>query len=148
MYNSSRYLATIGKIGIKIEDYRRFCGVLPETFKAMVIELKTSKLKGRKTGSYGKLCFEDQVLLLLEYYRNYPSQTKLAIEYGVNETTVGRTIKRVEEVLVGCNSFRLPSKKELKNSGLELEAVIVDVTEMQIQRPKRKRFKLGKKNQE
>ena len=146
MYNTSRFKTTIGKDGVKSSDFRRFCGVLPTTFDEMVNCLKSNKFKGRKTGSMGKLCFEDQVLVLLEYYRNYSSMVKLGLEYGVNETTIGRIICRVEKVLISSDRFKLPSKKEIKEGNLQLEAVIVDATEMQIQKPKRLRFKL-KKNQ-
>ena len=146
MYNASRFKTTIGKDEVKSSDFRRFCEVLPTTFNEMVNCLKRSKFKGRKTGSMGKLCFEDQVLVMLEYYRNYSSMVKLGLEYGVDETTIGRIICRVEKVLISSNSFKLPSKKVIREGNLQLEAVIVDATEMQIQKPKRLRFKL-KKNQ-
>lgn len=93
----------------------------------MVECLKQAKYKGRKTGSLGRLSFEDQVLVL-EYYRNYASMVKLGLEYNVDETTIERTIKRVEKVLVTSNSFKLPSKKEIQGN-LQI-AVIVDATEM------------------
>jgi hypothetical protein len=31
---------------------------------------------------------------MLEYYRDYPSMTKLGMEYEVDPTTIGRVIKR------------------------------------------------------
>jgi hypothetical protein len=53
-------------------------------------------------------------------------------------------IKRVEKILIASPDFRLPSKRELQTSNLSIEAVIVDATEMQVQKPKRRKFKLKK----
>jgi predicted DNA-binding protein YlxM (UPF0122 family) len=143
-YNQSRYLRTLGKLVSKPEDFRQICGVLPETFQTMVSCVTSNKYQGCKTGRLGRLCFEDQVFVLLEYYRDYPSMYKLAMEYDVNPTTIGRVIKRVEKILVASPDFRLPSKRELQSTDLSIEAVIVDATEMSIQKPKRARFKLKK----
>lgn len=145
-FNQSRYEKTLAKLETKKEQFRQVCGVLPETFQAMVSCITLHKYRGQKTGRLGNLCFQDQVFVMLEYYRDYPSMTKLGMEYEVNPTTIGRVIKRVEKILVASTDFRLPSKRELQKSNLSIEAVIVDATEMQIQKPKRRKFKL-KKNQ-
>lgn len=145
-YNSSRYEQTLAKLELKYEQFRQICGVLPQTFQAMVSCVISHKQRGKKTGRLGSLCFEDQVFVLLEYYRDYPSMTKLGMEYEVNPTTVGRVIKRVEKILVASEDFKLPSKRKLQTTNLSIEAVIVDATEMQVQKPKRRKFKL-KKNQ-
>jgi predicted DNA-binding protein YlxM (UPF0122 family) len=92
----------------------------------------------------GSLCFEDQVFVMLEYYRDYPSMAKLGMEYEVDPTTIGRVIRRVEKILIASPDFKLPSKRSFQesNSSIEIEAVIVDATEMAIQKPKRRRFNL------
>jgi predicted DNA-binding protein YlxM (UPF0122 family) len=143
-YNQSRYEKTLAKLETKQEQFRQVCGVLPQTFQAMVSCVTSHKYHGQKTGRLGNLCFEDQVFVMLEYYRDYPSMTKLAMEYEVDPTTIGRVIKRVEKILVASPDFRLPSKRELQNRNLSIEAVIVDATEMQVQKPKRRKFKLKK----
>jgi hypothetical protein len=146
-YNQSRYQNTLAKITSKPNEFRQIIGVFPETFEAMVNCVKVKKFQGKKTGRLGYLSFEDQVMLMLEYFRDYPSMVKLGLEYGVNETTIGRIIKKVEKILVASSEFKLPTKKSLKQGNLELEAIIVDVTEIAVQKPKRTRFKNGKKNQ-
>jgi predicted DNA-binding protein YlxM (UPF0122 family) len=146
-YNQSRYQNTLFRITSKPTEFRQIIGVFPETFVAMVNCVKTQKYQGKKTGRLSHLCFEDQVMLMLEYYRDYPSMAKLGLEYSVNETTIGRIIKKVEKILVASSEFKLPTKKSLKQNNLELQAIIVDVTEIAVQRPKRSRFKNGKKNQ-
>jgi predicted DNA-binding protein YlxM (UPF0122 family) len=143
-YNQSRYQRTLAKLVSKPEEFRPICGVLPHTFQAMVSCVSSHKQRGCKTGRLGRLCFEDQVFVLLEYYRDYPSMAKLAMEYEVDPTTIGRVIRRVEKILVASPEFRLPSKRELQNTNLSIEAVIVDATEMAVQKPKRRKFKLKK----
>jgi predicted DNA-binding protein YlxM (UPF0122 family) len=143
-YNQSRYQKTLSKLVPKPEEFRQVCGVLPQTFQAMVSCVTSHKYRGQKTGRLGNLCFEDQVFVMLEYYRDYPSMTKLGMEYEVNPTTIGRLINRVEKILVASSEFRLPSKRELQKGNLSIEAVIVDATEMQVQKPKRRKFKLKK----
>lgn len=66
--------------------------------------------------------------------------------WGLHETTVGRIIKKVEDVLVKCGMFRLPSKRHLYQPGWEWKVFLVDVSEMEIERPKKKqkRYYSGK----
>ena len=48
-----------------------------------------------------------------------------------------RLIKWVEDVLVKDGTFSLPGKKALMTSETEYEAVLIDVTETPVERPKR-----------
>ena len=75
---------------------------------------------------------------MLEYYREYRSMAHIAVDYGVSESTVSRTIRKIEDVLIKSGKFSLPSKKALyEDGGLELEYIIVDATEFPIERPKK-----------
>ncbi len=47
-------------------------------------------------------------------------------------------ITKVEDVLVKCGKFRLPSKRHLYQPGWEWKVFMVDVGEMEIERPKKK----------
>lgn len=97
----------------------------------------TARLKDGR-GKESKLGPEDRVLLLLKYYREYPTQFSLSIELGVNETTVGRIIRKTETILMKSERFRLPGKKVFQAAEHEIEIVIVDATESPIERPKKK----------
>jgi hypothetical protein len=55
----------------------------------------------------------------------------------MHETTVGRIIKKVEGLLVKCGKFRLPSKRQMYQPGWERKVMMVDVSEMEIERPKK-----------
>jgi hypothetical protein len=119
-------------------EFKRYCGVEPETFKRMV-ELVFNRLakKRRKSGRPPKLIVEDQVLLTLEYWREYRTLFHLATSWGLHESNVCRIIRRVEDILTKSRAFRLPGKKKLQPSDHEIEFVVVDVAETPIERPKK-----------
>lgn len=119
-------------------EFKRYCGVEPETFKRMV-ELVSNHLakKRQKTGRPPKLTVEDQVLLTLEYWREYRTLFHLATSWGLHESNVCRIIRRVEDILTKSRAFRLPGKKKLQPSDHEIEFVVVDVAETPIERPKK-----------
>jgi hypothetical protein len=67
----------------------------------------------------------------LEYWREYRSQFHIARSWGLHETTVGRIIKKVEDVLIKCGKFRLPSQRQLYQPGWEWKVFVVDVGEIE-----------------
>ena len=119
-------------------DFKRYCGVEPETFRRMV-EVVSRRLTRprRRTGRPPKLSVEDQVLLTLEYWREYRTFFHLATSWGLHESNVCRVIRRVEDILTKSRAFRLPGKKKLQLADHEIEFVVVDVAETPIERPKK-----------
>ena len=71
------------------------------------------------------------------YWREYRTQAHIAVTYGVSEPTVCRTIRHVEARLTASGKFALPGKKALQEPRLAFEVVIVDATEVPLQRPKK-----------
>ena len=124
---------------LKPELFKRLTGVKPDTFKAMLLECETYHTKKKaKGGKPNKLSVSTQILLMLEYYREYRSMAHMAFDYGVSESTVSRTIKEIESVLLQSGKFSLPSKKALyKNDGVDLEYILIDATECPVERPKK-----------
>lgn len=90
-----------------------------------------------KPGRPSKLSLEDQVLMTLEYLREYRTYFHIAQTWGVYESTAYRIIHTVEDTLIRCKKFHLPGKKKLLEPNYEIEAVVVDVTESPIERPKK-----------
>jgi len=124
---------------LKPELFKRLTGVKPDTFKAMLqeCELYHNKKKARG-GKPNKLSVSTQILLMLEYYREYRSMAHMAFDYEVSESTVSRTIKEIESVLLQSGKFSLPSKKALyEDGGIELEYILIDATECPVERPKK-----------
>jgi len=61
------------------------------------------------------------------------------VSWGLHETTVGRIVPKVEDLLVECVKFRLPSQRQLYQPGWEWKVLIVDVGKMEIERPRKNR---------
>ena len=56
---------------LKPEEFKRLCGVRPETFSQMLEVVRSLLLAKQKTGRPSKLSLEDQLLMTLEYWREY-----------------------------------------------------------------------------
>jgi hypothetical protein len=122
---------------LKSEDFKRLCGVRPETFNQMLEAVRAHSRPKQKTGRPGKLCLEDQLLMTLEYWREYRTYFHIGQSWGVNESTAYRIIRKIEDTLTKSRTFTLPGKKRLTNSDYQVQVVIVDVTESPIERPKK-----------
>jgi len=119
---------------LKDSDFKRLTGVQRKTFEQMLVVIE----KGlRDFGRPPKLSRADQLLMTLMYWREYRTEFHIAQSYGVSEATVCRTIRKVEDVLVRSNKFRLPGKKTLQASDTVFEVVLVDVSEQPVERPKK-----------
>ncbi len=123
-------------------QFKRYTGISWSTFDLMVEELqKHIPAKGRPS----KLSIEDQILLCLSYWREYRTLFHVATSYGVSEPTASRIVRHVEDCLIKSNLFNLP-KHLPEGQGIDWNVVIVDATEIPIQRPKKqKKSYSGKK---
>lgn len=119
------------------ENFKRLCGVRKETFVQMVQILEKQVTTKIKTGRPSKLSLENQILMTLEYLREYRTYFHISQHWRINESTAYRIIRKVENVLVKSPEFRLPGRKQLLKSESGLEIVVVDVTETPIERPKK-----------
>ena len=124
---------------LKPTTFKRLVGVKKETFELMRdVYSKHHEEKKRLGGRPNLLSVEMQLLMMLEYYREYRSLAHMAFDYGISEPTASRIIKEVESVLIKSGEFSLPGKKALyQDEGVELEYIIVDATECLVQRPKK-----------
>lgn len=118
-------------------DFKRMYGVTPETFWKMVQVVRNAKQGSR--GSYSKLSIPDQILLTLQYWREYRTLFHIAQDWEVHESTAQRTVKRIENMLIKSQEFSLPGQREMSKSDTEIELVIIDVAETEIERPKKNR---------
>ena len=122
------------------KDFKRVVGVKKETFKDMVNVVRKhyrdEKVKG---GTSRALSANDEILLMLEYYREYRTFKHLGIDYEVSESTAHYIVTKIEKILIKEPKFHLETLKHIEpqGEGVELEIVVVDVTESQCERPKK-----------
>ncbi len=116
------------------EHFKRLTGVSQETFVLMISVLKESL---PDFGAPPKLALEDRLLMVLMYLREYRTQAHIGATYGVHETTVGRTLRQFESILLQDTRFHLPGKKVLRESETSFEVVMIDATECPCERPKK-----------
>jgi predicted DNA-binding protein YlxM (UPF0122 family) len=124
---------------LKPELFKRLTGVKADTFKVMLKECEiANKQKKIRGGKPNKLSISTQIILMLEYYREYRSMAHMAFDYEVSEATVSRIIQEIESVLLKSGKFSLPSKKALyEDDGIELKYILIDATECPVERPKK-----------
>ena len=134
---------------LKGPAFRQVTGVDVKTFDAMVQILKKEYLHiHEKHGRNRKLSMEDNLLMMLEYYKEYRTFECIGASYGLTKSVARKAIMWVEEVLVKSGFFTLPGKKTLSGINIEYEVIVVDTTETPIERPgkgQRKHYS-GKKN--
>ena len=104
------------KVIIRYEEYRK-------------------KVSGRPL----KLSYEDQILMMLEYIREYRTYYHIATAYKISEANCYKLIKKIEDILVKSEYFRLPSRKKLFQQNEDIKLIVIDATETPIQRPKKNR---------
>ena len=126
------------------KDFKRSIGVSLKMFGEM---LEVIKNELRNFGRPAKLSREEQLLLTLMYLREYRTEFHIGLTYGVSESTVCRTIKKIENVLIKSDKFHLPGKKVLRSNDTLIETALIDAAEQKIERPKKKQrqYYSGKK---
>ena len=122
---------------LKPSAFKRRGGVHPETFEQMTEVLRPDLDRRGKRGGQAKLRVEDQLILVLEYWREYRTQFHIATSGGLSEPIVCRIIHKVESLLMDSGKFRSSGKKQLDQNADKWDVVVVDVTESPIQRPKK-----------
>ena len=137
----------------RIEDLRpaefeRYRGAEPETFRRMVefVSRRLTRTR-RQTGRPPKLSVEDQVLLTLEYWRQYRTLFHLAASWRLHESNVCRLTRRVEDILTRSRAFRLPGKRVLQPADHEVEFAVVDVAETPVGRAKKAKVLLQRQKE-
>ncbi|MGI8747600.1 MAG: transposase family protein [Deinococcus sp.] len=119
------------------KQFKRRTGIYPETFAAMEAVLVGREASKKKSGRPAALSPGSQLLLTLEFWREYRTYAHLGDDWGIHETTVQRTVERVEATLIASEQFSLPGKKVLKDAQTVYELIVVDASEVPCERPKK-----------
>lgn len=123
---------------LKDKEYQELFGVKKDTFTKMLEILNNKYIELHKQGGKNpKLSVLDKLIITLGYYREYRSMKNIAFDYGVAKSTICDSINWVEQTLIKDGTFSLPKKRQLLEDNIEVEAVLVDATECEIERPKK-----------
>ena len=122
-------------------QFRRVSGVKKTTFLKLV-DLLRSKwiLRRRAGGPRPKLSLENQLLLVLSYWRNYGTFLETGTKFGVSETVAWKICRWIEDNLKNEKTLHLPGRRSLLSGKEKYEVVAFDVTECPIERPKKKNW--------
>jgi len=124
--------------GLEADKFRRLTGVKRTSFEKMIAILTEANIKKKAQGGRkNKLCIEDQLLMALEYIREYRTYFHISQSYGVSESSAYKTVRWVEDTLIKHPDFSLPGRKALLKSDMGYEVVLIDATETPIERPKK-----------
>lgn len=122
------------------KKFRRYTGIYRSVYDDMlecVRETKSATRKHPTKGVSSTLSIDNQLLMTVMYWREYRDQEHLAIDYGISQSTVSRTIREIEDILIKSGQFSLPGRKSLLTKDGAYEVVIVDVCETPTERPKK-----------
>ena len=141
-------MLSFAKLCNQKKNFSRLSGVTLSDFLEIVRKVRplwdkfvdSKKVSGRNSKIKS---LEDEVLLVLVYYRFYVSFKFMEMLFNLNESNIYRHIQRLEPMLVKV--MNITKKRDLTQS--DLETIVIDATEIQIQRPTRKqrKFYSGKK---
>jgi hypothetical protein len=125
-------------IKLSHSKFKRCTVVSKFVFELMILVVTSAEsVRKKKQGRTNVLSIPNQLILLLEYYREYRTFFHLGLDYGLNESNVQRNIEKIEGILLKSGYFRLAGKRVLSVSK-DIDSVRIDVTECRVQRPKKK----------
>jgi hypothetical protein len=84
------------------EQFKRRFGVYKQTYRKMVESVKSVKAESNsvsKRGPKPKLSIEEQVLVTLEYWREYRTSFHIGTSGQISESTIGRIVNKTEKML-------------------------------------------------
>ena len=129
------------------EEFRRLTGIKPETFEKMLkILLDADRKKKSRGGRRNKLNLKDQLLVTLEYIREYRTYFHIGKSYDISESAVYKTVRWIEDNLIKHPAFALLRRKELINNNYD--TILIDATETPIERPKKAKEVLLRQKEE
>jgi hypothetical protein len=113
--------------GVKYETFEYILKKVQERIKTYLAE---NPLSNR--GVSADFSIENQVLLTLEYLRQYPTFLSLGFSYGISESYANKIYHKIRPILAETVGLKNPEKLKFKH----VQTVIVDVTVQPIERPK------------
>jgi len=127
-----------------VNKYKEIFGVEKYVFDRLLRLLEAAEAYQRKSnaGRKSSLSILDKLVITLMYWREYRTYRHIAFDYGVGKTQIGDAVIWVENTIIASGLCNLKSARELRDNPGKIKIAIIDVTEQEIERPKRGR-KIG-----
>jgi len=124
---------------MQANKYKEIFGIEKHVFDRLLRLLEIADTFERKSnaGRKPKLTVLDCLVITLMYWREYRTYRHIAFDYGVGKSTIGEAIIWVENTIIASGLCNLKSARELRENTSKIKIAIVDVTEQEIERPKR-----------
>ena len=130
------------------KNFSRLTGIKLSEFREIVFKVspkwKEVQQKTKIAGRTSKLkTLENEILLVLIYYRFYVSFQFLEMLFDLDESNICRHIQKIEQIL--ASTIKINKNRMLTQS--DLETILIDATEIPIQRPlkNQRKYYSGKK---
>jgi hypothetical protein len=119
--------------------YKEIFGIEKYVFDRLLRLLEAADIFQRKSkaGRKSGLSVLDKLMITLQYWREYRTYRHIAFDYGVGKSTIGEAVLWVENTIITSGLCNLKSARELRENTSKIKIAIVDVTEQEIERPKR-----------
>ena len=117
------------------QKFKRRTGMSHQAFYVIVNEVKSQEKNKKKPGRTCNLSVEEQVLVTIQYWREYRPYFQIAVDWEVSESTIFRTVHKVENILIKSKKLALPGQKELRKLAEPEMVLVIDVMESPIERP-------------
>ena len=119
------------------EEFRRLTRIKPETFEKMLEILSDADRKKKvRGGRRNKLNLRGNRLLLQNTYVHIGFCFHIGKSYDLNEITVYKTVRWVEDTLIKHPDFALPRRKGLINDN-NYDTILINATDTPIGIPKK-----------
>jgi len=124
---------------MKASQYKEIFGIEKCVFDRLLRLLEAADAFQRKSkaGRKAQLSVLDKLMITLQYWREYRTYRHIAFDYGVGKSTIGEAVIWVENAIIASGLCNLKSARELRENTSKIKIAIVDVTEQEIERPKR-----------
>jgi hypothetical protein len=119
--------------------YKEIFGIEKYVFDRLLRLLEGADAFQRKSnaGRKPRLSVLDKLVITLMYWREYRTYRHIAFDYGVGKSTIGEVVIWVENTIITSGLCNLKSARDLRENTSKIKIAIVDVTEQEIERPKR-----------
>ncbi len=135
--------------GLSVEQFEQLCEAIKHRLAGQSGSEGRERQRAPGGGRKAALSVEDQVLVVLMYYRLYLTQLLLGYLFNLDDSNVSRLISKLrpvllevlplpaqETVLFAREGKRISSLEELLKQHPGFKEVLIDATEQEIQKPK------------